>query len=401
MTAHTRRLLVSSGIISAFDFAPGFPALLPGGLGLIERMHAQYEAEAGRVAATEVVSATPLLNSREYRDAYDGTHSYSNVYEVDGAEPSVLRPDGLRELVLHRRVDKVLLCRDPLFRAETTDARPLIREKHVWAVCQMVHQVVDGSMADVWTGHRDAFLRFMDAMLIPTLVVEAPPLRRHAQRRILTFTRTPDGRTWLTCTLYHLDDDFVARLGARGSVIELGYTAKLIAMGVALHEDRHGVCLPSRLAPAQALVPRRAPEAVREVLRGAGLRVHEGKADWTATVRTARRTGAPLVVSAESAGRVRLYTRGTDATRSVPLNGLAAAAHDELRRHDRALWERAVAFQAPLLDPGGEGTGVRPAESGDVPGLFRLGRPVDANTEQGRAAVRANTVLMSDKQRIY
>lgn len=397
-----RRLLVDAEVLSPFNYAPGFPAFLPAGVMLVRRMQDTYIDRAAREMSLIEFSTSALKEADKHGDAYRALYEYTNVYELElpGGRYAV-RPDSLAELISlgSRHQGQAVLCQSPLFRAETSDPQPLIRDKHIWGVSQVVQQVSEGDASAALQLHSRVFLDFSTALLLPTLVVDAPPLRNHAQAHRLTFSTTPDGRTWLTSTLYRLAEPAARALGAREAVIELGFTSKLLALGALLHSDRLGLRLPRTLAPAELELCSELPTELVPKLDDAGLRTRHVPTSYSRGARAARRTGLPAVLGG-SAEVIRAYWRATDRGVDVPVASAGEMLKEGLKRSDETLWEAAVGSQEQLFaDPACDCRVVEPGSQAAADHV--LGLVVDGNYPSARIAAEGGALLVSRKRRLY
>jgi hypothetical protein len=350
-----RTLLVQGGIISPFDLAPGFPGVLPHGTDVVERYQQQYlEALTARFPVTEVT--TPLLLPSEgYRSDYGLTYDYANTFELalDGTAHMV-RPDSLAAMIrlaVAHGTGSVLVCRQPLFRSETADPQPFVRDRHIWGVIQAVHHCrPDQGSQSVLRRHAEAVLDLCTALRIPTLLVRASPLRDHASQRLLTFCLTSAGQLWLTSTIYQIAPPLATRLGATGPVIEVGVTAKLVALAALLHRDEAGLRLPTALAPACVEIPRDAAAQVAGELDRAGLRYASGTQSFRAAIGWAEKSGTPLAIGQGRAWWA-VYSRASRTVARVRSAGdTVGTAITALSAHDDALMAAAVSAQNPLYD---------------------------------------------------
>jgi hypothetical protein len=403
--SRNRQRLVQAGLISPFDYAPGFIALLPRGVRAVDLLHGLYGRSLEERMAVRVIDSPSVETVAAYREDYGATYDYQNFFslQLDGGM-HVVRPDSLASMVKLSALlpDVALLNPRPLFRAETADPAPLIRDRHLWGALQCVHHVASEPFEPVWEAHAAAFASFLTAIKLPSLAVQAPPLREHAERRLLTFSLTADGRLWLTSTLYLLSPHLVRPMGATGRVIELGFTAKLIALVVGLHADDAGPILPSHLAPTQVLLAT-APADLEHDMRMGGLRVERAAADrtWANALKRARREGIPVLLGQRDENRdtsVATYLRASDGRDPVPRSGLLDTITSALDAHDATLWHRAEVAQEGLMTP------LEDARFGDGPTDdhdFVLGRVVDANFALGREATEHGALLLSRKRRLY
>lgn len=397
-----RRLLVDAEVLSPFNYAPGFPVFLPPGVMLVRRMLNTYIDRASREMDLVELSTPALRDARKHGDAYRALFEYTNVYELElpGGRYAV-RPDSLAELISlgSRHHGRAILCQSPLFRAETADPQPLIRDKHIWGVAQVVQQVPERDASAALQLHSQVFLDFSTALLLPTLVVDAPALRDHAQARRLTFSTTPDGRTWLTSTLYRLAEPAARALGARGAVIELGFTSKLLALGSLLHSDQLGLRLPRTLASAELEICSELSAELAQQLGDAGLRTRHVPMSYSRGVRAAKRTGLPVVLGS-SPEMIRAYWRATDRGVDLPM----ASAHEVLRKgleqSDETLWEAAVSSQEQLFADTDCDCRVVDA-SAETAADFVLGHVVGGNYPLARTAAEKGALLVSRKRRLY
>ena len=381
--APVRQLLAQAQLISAFDYAPGYVGLLSRGVRAIDRLHAAFARLATDLLPVRVVASPELTEVETYRERYGASHDYQNVYAL--TTPSgrhVVRPDSLAEMVSQGAATPGTMLANPrpIFRADTTSPSPLMRDKHLCGVVQAV-TVTDPTTCDaVLRDHAQLVTALHTEIRLPMLLVEAPPLRAHADRRYLSFCVTPNGRLWLTSTLYVLGRGLTDPMGGTGPVVELGFTAKLLALAVAAHSDAVGPLLPCALSHEQVV--------------SAG----EGR-PWEGLVRRARREGLPFVVAPDSSApdaRV-AYVRAQD--RFVPADSLLADVAGAARAHDDVLWRRAVAATEGVLDDPKASAAWGAAPRGDDD--YVLGTVTSANFDRGTRAAGLGHVLLSHKHRLY
>jgi hypothetical protein len=388
-----RTLLVQGGMISQFDLASGFPGVLPRGMDVVERYQQRYLAAlAARFPVTEVM--TPLLTpSAAYRSDYGHSYDYGNTFElaVDG-HPHMVRPDSLTAMIrlaVGRDTDSVLVCRQPLFRSEMTDPQPFARDRHIWGVIQVVHHDREG-VPDLLARHAEAVVELHTALRIPVLLVQAPPLRDHARQRLLTFSLTPAGHLWLTSTIYEIAPSFAAAAGATGPVLEVGVTAKLVALAALLHRDDAGLRLPTALAPADVEVAAGTPPQLVQALDRAGLTSDQLSQSFRAAIRRAEKSGTPVLIGQETSrpagqgpDRLAVFARSRRSVdRAEAADEAVGMALTALSRHDEDLMAAAIRVQDPLHDITADCDGWldRAPRPADAPG-HPLGTVLAANYE--------------------
>lgn len=378
-----RTLLVQGGMISPLDLAPGFPGVLPRGMDVIERYQQQYlDALAARFLVSEVT--TPLLTpSALYRSDYGLNYDYGNTFElvVDGS-PHMVRPDSLTSMIrlaVESGTDSVLVCRQPLFRSETADPQPLVRDRHIWGIIQAVHHD-QANRPDLLRSHAEAVLHLHTALRVPTLLVQAPPLREHARQRLLTFTLTPAGQLWLTSTIYEIAPLLARQGGATGMVIEVGVTAKLVALAALLHRDYAGLRLPTVLASSAVEVTAEAAPQLTEALDRAGLTYTEIFQPFRAAIRRVERSGGPVLLGQGEDG-LAVYTRARRTVTPVATPDDAVSMAVVARsQHDDDLMATAIDVQRPLYDAAADCEGWLDAPPREEDALgYALGTVLDAN----------------------
>jgi hypothetical protein len=347
----TRETLVRADILAPKPLASGFPVWLPFGTRLAERLDALYLEELG--AATEFLELEPrlLIDEATYAATTSGSFDYQNMYSMarDDGSGQLVRPDNLVTAAhsLRNQPTRVpVVMQGSLYRSETGDLHPLVRDRHIWRTTQVVHWLGGEDPAGPYEMHATVLARFLARIGIPTLYVESPPLREHSRLRLLTFACPAIEQVTLTATLYLLARPLVAGLGLSGAMLDFGFTAKLLACIAALHADDTGLICMSSLAPDVVVVgcktaaDRGLAERIAAELRPAVGRVAVDPAPWHRTVRVNRRRGTPLLVLADATQGSQLVCRIDD--QSVRLaTDAATMAREHLQAHDEALVRRA------------------------------------------------------------
>jgi hypothetical protein len=404
--APIRRLLVDAGVVSPFAYASGFPAILPYGHALVCAIHDVYVNQLSRTRRVGVLCPPIAFDATSYRDAFAATFDYANVYRAAIAGQDVaIRPDSLPWLVAQANgwpTDHALVSHAPLFRAETADPQPLLRDRHIWGATQVVDIASKGDLDDVVSAHVAALVGLHSALLLPVLVVEAPPLRRHARRRLLSFTGTRDGKLWLTSTLYVLADELARSVGARAPVVEFGYTAKLLALSASLHADDVGLRVPGAIASPRIPVMMRSAGDRALAERAVASLEHAALVEGphSRAMRDLRRCGSPAGLLIDGERSHQLYRRVDDWTFVITPEAWSTALADAISAHDEALWDQAVAAQEPLGLGDGDGW-IAPADHSDETTWFSLGHVTAANFDAGQTAADAGLALLSRLRRLY
>ncbi len=407
-----REVLVRAEILAPQPLASGFMLWLPFGTRLAERLDDLYREELS-LDTDYLEFETPLLLQEEhYVSVMSEAFDYQNMYTLRADDSRLLvRPDNLlaiAQALARERSVLPIVAEGSLYMAETGSLPPLVRERHIWRCTEIVQWIRQDSEAAVFLEmHWRVFGRVLRSLCIPTLYVESPPLREHSQRRLLTFAFPSAEEITLTSTLYHLAPQLSARMGISGSLLDLGYTQKLIAVVVALYSDERGLVLPSKIAPDPVVVGYKnsddLPVAKRlaEEIAGKVARVTVGHQPWHRTLRTSRRRGTPLIVLADAKNGHKLIRRLDDRSSSLPVDAASAVKtalsdHDaELRRRSKLLMEQAIAEERVIR--------LADASAG-TSDWFSLGRLAEAHddlpTDLSSPSSNA-TQLFTKKRRLY
>ena len=385
---------------------------MPFGARLAERLETIFLNTLSEEREFVEIEPPLLIPEEDYQAAMRNSFDYGNmcVLEHEG-RPHLLRPDNLfiaaRALCASRIWDvPVAMPSQSFYRTETNGIAPLVRDCHIWQTTQIVEWVREAPVEATLARHVRVFTRFLERLCIPTLTIDAGSLRTHSRRRILTYSCTDLHEITMTGTIYEIAPELRDGLGLDGTLIDYGFTTKLLAVVAAVYADNAGLVLPSLLSPEQVVIgikrdTDRAPaEALAAALREADLeRVRVDDGPWHRTLRHGRSRGVPCMVLADAAQHHQVLTRLQP--ESVPLAAEPAQhVRDVLERHDRELWAQGVrqleaalaAAEAAKLD-----RDEQPAEGWHPLGrVLALGGTCEAPSAPGRALY-----LHTRKRRLY
>lgn len=350
---NVRDILVRADVLSTTPIASGYPYWLPFGTRVAERIDALYSEELKRRIDFVEMEPPLLVDRQSYVDAVSASYDYQNMlwWQPPDAPAVLVRPDNLfaaTQALAKTPCHLPVVMQGSLYRSETGNLWPLVRDRHMWRTTQVVHWLDGADATEAYLLHTRVFGRLMRRLGIPTIFVDCPPLREHSERRMLTFTPTAVDELTLTSTGYLLSPSLVERLGLSGQLLDFGFTAKLLAVAVALTSDEVGLVLPTDLAPDVVVVgyrdpsDREAAERLADDLRAVTPRVAVDHRPWGSVRRSQRRHGTPILVLVDSSTKNHLITRFDGASQALSSD---ARAHlrEAIDRHDRALWTRALA----------------------------------------------------------
>jgi hypothetical protein len=353
-----RSILVRGELLANPTPASGFPLWLPYGTRVVERFEELYREELSRRITYEEWDPPLLLDPKVYEAAISASIEYRNMYSIEVADaPRLIRPDNLvasASLLSGDPPHQPILMQGSLYRAETGRLRALIRDKHIWSATQVVHHVETTAAATACKLHLETLMAFLRRIAAPSLCLESGPIRDHSKRGLMTVAVPNDDQITLTATLFELARPMLSRLGVKGSLIELGFTTKLLASALALHADEHGLAISSHLSPTQVLVcwrqgaERESAERFARSLEAHIDRVEVAADPWPQSFRLGRRRGVPLTLIMEPGGACRAFQRrGKQGIRlsggqEHRLSRLLADHDTRLRENGREVLHRAL-----------------------------------------------------------
>ncbi|MFN8074471.1 MAG: hypothetical protein U0Q15_03500 [Kineosporiaceae bacterium] len=370
-----RRTLSRGDVVAAVPLAPGFPCWLPHGTSLVDRVEeivrASVDAHAARLGMDPFLDLDVELAfaAQPYCRQISETLEYRNMYALQGGPhlglsdgEHLVRPDNVlsaTRFLRGRARPTGVICAGSLWRADTQRMAPAVRDRHMWQAVELLAAVPHGSDAGPGV---PALLHAMwqvlgdvaDAIGLPQIYYASPGLRDHSDRCLLSLSvPTPETLT-LTSTLFLLSRAMSDRFGIGATLVDLGFTAKLLALALIATEDRHGLLLTSALAPDQVVVvPARAEDEPRAHAVAAALRRHLDRVRvdteaWSTVLRTQRRRGTPALVLVDGAGRDKLVLRHTQlsvdlaADPAAQVRDALVASDADLRARSRAVLDAAL-----------------------------------------------------------
>lgn len=339
--------LCAAGLLMPDGYFQGNTVWRERGLEAVRLLVEAYVARLREFSSPTVVEHDFLLPDRSYRAVFP---DYENVYMVPGLSPDsggwVLKPDNMVASVraLGGRQSEPIVAVGGLLRRYAGAVEPLFRERYIWPAVQMT-QIVPASDCELLLDlHQTALEALMHDLALPVVSVRVEGLSAYGSRCYLTVGCLPDGRPTVLSTSYVMSSRRRSALHARGEVLDVGFTGKLLALVAMHHRDHRGIALPSQLAPVQIAVVGTAesgfaPRWLHE-LRDVGLRVVPQQENLASVRRRWRaerrwhRSGAPLVITCNGLATGVL-------TRRLPLDRTpldrrfgAAKVHAELDGYD-------------------------------------------------------------------
>lgn len=355
-----RSLLVQGELLADPPPASGFPLWLPYGTRMVERFEELYRHELSKRTTYEEWDPPLLLDPEEYKGAISASIEYRNMYSIEVAGANrLIRPDNLVASATLLRGDpphKPILMQGSLYRAETGRLRALIRDKHIWSATQVVHHVEAAAAPAARRLHLNALMEFLRQIGAPSLYLEGGPIRDHSERGLMTLAVPNEDQVTLTATLFELARPMLTRLGVRGSLIELGFTTKVLASALSLHADEHGLVVTSQLSPTQVLVCWRkaseqpAAERYAHSLRAYVDRVEVAAERWPRSLRRSQRRGIPLTLVLEPDGACRAFRRWCCHQSLLLHRGRERDVPQMLAEHDARLHEHGCDVLRRALD---------------------------------------------------
>ena len=161
--------------------------------------------------------------------------------------------------------------------------------------------------------------------------------------------------------------------------VELGVSAKVLALAIQLCSDESGPSLPLSLteAPGDAVL---APD------------------EFQKAIRTARRIGHVGALGvADDFAEVTVYSRARDSYKRMAKEDIDGCLEWLSTNHDKVLWDRACQSQRELFRMDGNDR-VAPSDDSS---LNDLGRIVASNYDAGREAATSGKHLFSARRRLY
>jgi hypothetical protein len=405
--AKSRRLatLLETDVLSPVSPAAGFPLWMPYGTQLAERFCDLYrELLAEQIDLVEC-ECPPLLDAQVYEDIFSVSYDYANMFELDDAgRRRIVRPDNLLGVAMALKDTPVhvpVVVQGALYRSEMGDVAPLVRDRQMWCTLQTVHWA--GSTAADRSApvdlHRTVCEALHRRLAIPAIFVNTPGIRTYSSSGCHSFAIWRDGRATLTSTLFVLGDALVARLGLDGTVIDFGFTAKLLALSLDIHSDDAGLCLPSSVAPTVVAIGCRsandadAANRLAAQIGAVAVRVSVDHGPWHRTLRVQRRRGTPLLILVDGTSGTKLIRRVS--MTSMPLSSDPSAdIRQALTEHDAILTARALErFEASVR----AGDSLRFRDGPEEEGWHALGQVRSATSQ----AVASGLTMFARKGRLY
>jgi hypothetical protein len=387
------------------------------------------KALSARLADVDEIDVELLFDASAYADRISDSLEYENMYAFGMKQSNteadlgqyVLRPDNLvsaaDELRRHkgagdRQQQRTVLTCGSLWRADTDRMAPLVRDRHMWRAIEAITLVPAGEVGttqrvqELLAAHWDVMGEVCEALALPQIFYEAAGLRDHSTRCLMSLAMPDPDTLTLTSTLFELSPAMSRRLNLEGTLIDLGVTAKLLAISLMALADRWGLVLPTSIAPDRVIVGARRPEdigAAQEMGRILS-RSFEGVTvdtrPWGQVLRAARKRGVPSLVLLDGQGTVKLIHRITDESEDLGADPARQIA-DAMLAHDRQVHERSRRI---LDDALGKGEVVRLIDHDEpVPGgWFELGalRSIGCRPSESEYTTKGPRVL-SHARRLY
>jgi hypothetical protein len=418
------RLLHDAGYILREPAVRGFTVWRGRGLRVIDRITDEYRRLLSDLAPELVVDPDAVVQAAPYRTIFG---DYENVFRLGGsvssrmlradnvvdAVPSLL--DGARGAGQHSR-----LTISGLYRRSRGPVSPLFRETYIWPCLEVNHLTRRSDTGDALREHLERLRQLFAWMGLATFVIEVDELGHYGRSSYLVATVLPDGSPTVLATVYALGELLLQRLDVPESydVVDVGLTAKPLAVATLVHADGRGLMLPSGLtetqlgilvrrptSPAGGGAPAGTVEAWLDRLAASSIRVElqeiaVGTRAAAAGERRLHRRGAPLVVG------LRPLTHGAEARVSAraPLRRWTESALPEpsriaetLASHDQRLTQRSSSLVASYLD-----SSVAHLCDRCAPAVAHFGRPVCAGRGPCvRCGTRAQPRLLTRAGRFY
>ena len=400
------RLLVRSEVISECSIASGFPLWLPFGCTLAEQFDEIFREVLSESFQVNRCSSPILAHAAQYRSMLGSSYDYSNMFEIHqhGTE-LIVRPDNLfcvADILAVEPAIKTLLFQGSVYRTEKRGLKALIRDRHIWKTSQVVNIACDEQVQQERLELLNrALTRFHDILLLPYLSIEAPSLRDHSSKRLLSFSPWSSSEITLTSTLYGLSHAMCESLRVPGLISDLGFTAKILGLALLLGADEKGLRISSSLSPVQILVSYEGedsqPIAVRladEVKLRTETRVEliEGH---RAALRRQWTRGIPLLLRISSSSVSHLIERfGFRSERLLP--AMEAQIRNALDLHDRQLREECLRVLSAILSQNDCCTLVDGSSTHPPQGYYHLG-----TVRESSLASTLNYQLWARQKRYY
>lgn len=352
------QVLRQAGALTTAEMASGFPLWLPFGTEIAERFYKTYMEELGR--ETDFVELeSPLLIRRDiYTETTETTYDYRNMFSLEvGSEEYIVRPDNLvaaAQAMTRARCQLPVVMQGSLYRSESEHLRPLFRDRHIWCVVQVAQNCESDAITDTMSRHYKVFDRFLQRLCLAVQHVDNPPIRNHSLGGIYSYVFPDPESLALIGTLYRLAPAMVQRLGLTGDVVDLGFTAKILAIAAGIHSDDQGLVLPMALCPTLVTVickaneDREQAEKVVERLKKRFGRVKVESQLWRQGIKEARRKGVPVSLLIDSQGTSKLLQRSGSQSRALEPD-CEQAVSAALALHDSDLAARSSAVRGEAL----------------------------------------------------
>jgi hypothetical protein len=357
------RHLERAGLIMDPPRVKGMVVWSDAGLRVVRHLVEHFRTLVAARREPAVVEHGFLADPAEYHAVFGG---YANVYAVAPAAARfagrLLRADNLVTTMAGLRADGTdgpRLAVGGLLRRFDGRTPPLFRDRYIWPAVQLTERVVPAAALELLEYYRTATERLFASVGLATVTVRTTALDDYGKVTYLVVTALPNGRPTVLATLYVLADRLRHALGEARDVVDVGFTGKVLATCAMLHADRHGLALPSTLAPVQLAVttgPDTDPARTGTLLaslRAAGVRTAARTAARATSIRNRaepgwQALGTPLVLGLdrEKPGDVALALRQPLARRRLAAPPAPDTVREWLREHDRRLLSRS----ADLLD---------------------------------------------------
>lgn len=403
----TAEVLVRAGVISPVNLAGGFPLWMPYGTVLAERFYQIYLEELGR-NFDFLEMETPLLIEKEpYTRKMGVSYDYTNMFEVKWAGRTfLLRPDNLAETaraIKEANIHLPVVTFQSLYRSETQKALPLVRDRHIWRMVQVVHWVGEGDTEEAVRKHMEAFSRFLRRLSVAVVHVENPKIRCHSQYGIYSYAVNDPSEMSLVGTLYRIAPELTESFGLEGTLLDFGFSMKLLAVATALHSDRRGLILPKSLSPAQVAIGCRRREDSDSAQRLAHqlseeVRVELDRGPHHQMRKKHVRRGTPVRIVADDSNGHHLTSRSGDGSERLPEDP-SSLVQKTLLTHDECLWKNATRVLNQTLE---DRELVRISkEDQATDGFYPLGKVLGRNTFEMWPPIEESSTFWGKQRRFY
>lgn len=250
-------LMDRAGLIIGTPSIRGLTLWRGRGLRTLRRMLGKYQALVQDLPIKHLPPPSPLAPRQPYEQVFG---DYANTYTLTDDPHRMLRADNIVPNVGAAQKDagptSGRLSVSGLFRRFAGPVSPVFREVYIWPCTQIDQVVPEDRIPSTLSQHLEVLQEFFGWLGLETIAVRVDDFDHYGRESLLIVTALPGGSPTILATVYVLADHLHERLGLPDdhAAIDVGMTAKPLAVSVLVHDDERGLALASGPTDIQVLL---------------------------------------------------------------------------------------------------------------------------------------------------